>query len=105
MTRSNMFPRARSRGLRWGTWASVVGVTLLQPVLPISAQQTKVQQHGGSVHGGEAAATDLPQLVDITAKTGIHFTHLSSPNKKNIVGGMRGGGGRGDYVCVRWLDI
>ena len=79
--------------MRWGTWgaASIMGVALLQLVLPISAQQTKVPQHGNSARGGEAATTDLPQLVDITVKTGIQFTHLSSPNKKYIVESMSGG--------------
>ncbi|MGH9528552.1 MAG: hypothetical protein ACRD2S_01390, partial [Terriglobales bacterium] len=34
---------------------------------------------------------ELPQLVDITASTGIKFEHLSSPEQKFIVESMSGG--------------
>lgn len=33
----------------------------------------------------------IPQLEDITAKTGIHFQHTSDPAKKYIVESMTGG--------------
>src|ERR1035441_3161414 len=33
----------------------------------------------------------IPQLVDITEKTGIKFEHLSDPDKKYIVESMGGG--------------
>jgi hypothetical protein len=52
-----------------------------------------------------AAANDLPQLVDITAKTGIHFTHLSSETKKYIVESMSGGVALIDYDRDGWPDI
>jgi hypothetical protein len=49
----------------------------------LQAQQAKVS--------GPADPVAIPQLTDITAKTGIHFTHLSSPEKKYIVESMSGG--------------
>ncbi len=103
MIRSHMFPRAsRSGWLRWGTWAAalILGVALQQS---LSAQQAV--HPVAPVHNGAAPASDLPQLVDITAKTGIHFTHLSSPNKKYIVESMSGGVALIDYDRDGWPDI
>ena len=47
----------------------------------------------------------MPQLVDITAKTGIHFEHLSSPDKRYIVESMSGGVALIDYDRDGWPDI
>jgi hypothetical protein len=47
----------------------------------------------------------VPQLVDITARTGIHFEHLSSPDQKYIVESMGGGVALIDYDGDGWLDI
>jgi hypothetical protein len=52
-------------------------------------------------HGGGA----IPQLVDITASTGIHFKHLASPDKKYIVESMSGGVALIDYDRDGWPDI
>ncbi|MHB8525085.1 MAG: CRTAC1 family protein [Candidatus Acidiferrales bacterium] len=49
--------------------------------------------------------TQLPQLVDITASTGIKFDHLSSPEQKYIVESMSGGVALIDYDRDGWLDI
>jgi hypothetical protein len=46
-----------------------------------------------------------PQLVDITASTGIHFEHLSSPEQRYIVESMGGGVALLDYDGDGWLDI
>ena len=46
-----------------------------------------------------------PQLVDITASTGIHFEHLSSPEQKYIVESMSGGVALIDYDGDGWPDI
>jgi len=48
---------------------------------------------------------DIPQLVDITASTGIHFQHLASPDKKYIVESMSGGVALIDYDRDGWPDI
>jgi enediyne biosynthesis protein E4 len=47
----------------------------------------------------------LPQLVDITASTGIKFDHLSSPEQKYIVESMSGGVALIDYDRDGWPDI
>lgn len=49
--------------------------------------------------------TRVVQLVDITASTGIHFEHLSSPEQKYIVESMSGGVALVDYDGDGWLDI
>jgi hypothetical protein len=47
----------------------------------------------------------IPQLVDITPKTGITFKHLSAPEKKYIVESMSGGVIIIDYDRDGWPDI
>ncbi len=47
----------------------------------------------------------IPQVVDITASTGIHFEHLSSPDQKYIVESMGGGVALIDFDGDGWLDI
>jgi enediyne biosynthesis protein E4 len=46
-----------------------------------------------------------PELVDITASTGIRFEHLSSPEQRYIVESMSGGVALIDYDHDGWLDI
>lgn len=50
-------------------------------------------------------ADSTPRLVDITASTGIHFEHLSSPDQRYIVESMSGGVVLLDYDGDGWLDI
>lgn len=52
-----------------------------------------------------APSTALPHLVDVTAAAGIHFTHLSAPEKKYIVESMSGGVALIDYDRDGWPDI
>ena len=52
-----------------------------------------------------SAPLQVPQLVDITASTGIRFEHLSSPEQKYIVESMSGGVALIDYDGDGWLDI
>jgi hypothetical protein len=47
----------------------------------------------------------IPQLEDITAKTGIKFRHISDPEKKYIVESMSAGVLLLDYDRDGWLDI
>jgi hypothetical protein len=51
------------------------------------------------------ASSPLPQLVDITKSTGIHFEHLSSPEQKYIVESMSGGVALIDFDRDGWPDI
>jgi hypothetical protein len=50
-------------------------------------------------------AAAYPELVDITASTGIRFEHLSSPEAKFIVESMSGGVALIDYDRDGWPDI
>ncbi len=48
---------------------------------------------------------NYPKLVDITASTGIHFEHRSSPEAKFIAESMSGGVALIDYDRDGWPDI
>ncbi|HET7349155.1 MAG TPA: CRTAC1 family protein [Acidobacteriaceae bacterium] len=53
----------------------------------------------------EPPPLSYPELVDITASTGIHFEHHSSPEQKYIVESMSGGVALIDYDRDGWPDI
>jgi hypothetical protein len=57
------------------------------------------------VHAQGASSASYPQLVDITASTGIQFDHNSSPEQKFIVESMSGGVALIDYDRDGWPDI
>ena len=65
-------------------------------VADTEAQARKVEGPAGEL---------LPQLVDITASTGISFDHLSSPEQKYIVESMSGGVALIDFDRDGWPDI
>jgi len=48
---------------------------------------------------------NYPKLVDVTASTGIHFKHLSSPEARFIAESMSGGVALIDYDRDGWPDI
>ena len=58
---------------------------------------------------GAAPAVNPPDpnvvFADITAATGITFTHVSAPEKKYIVESMSGGVGLLDFDKDGWLDV
>jgi enediyne biosynthesis protein E4 len=54
---------------------------------------------------GKPPVDSTPKLQDITASTGIHFEHLSSPEQRYIVESMSGGVALFDYDGDGWLDI
>ncbi|WP_263367902.1 CRTAC1 family protein [Edaphobacter bradus] len=58
---------------------------------------------GAQTQSGSTAR--FPQLVDITASTGIHFNHLSSPAQRYIVESMSGGVAIIDYDGDGWPDL
>jgi enediyne biosynthesis protein E4 len=78
-----------------GTYSVILGVTVLG--VCIAAQQVR--------QAGPPDQSAIPQLVDITASTGIHFKHLASPDKKYIVESMSGGVALIDYDRDGWPDI
>ncbi len=57
------------------------------------------------LHAQAKSAAHVPQLVDITASTGIHFEHLSSSDQKYIVESMSGGVALIDYDGDGWADL
>jgi len=58
-----------------------------------------------SAPAAKPVAPSIPRLIDITASTGIYFTHLSSPEQRYIVESMSGGVALLDYDGDGWLDI
>ena len=50
-------------------------------------------------------SSQLPQLVDITSSTGIHFEHVSTPEQKYIMESMSGGVALIDFDRDGWPDI
>ena len=59
----------------------------------------------GEPAAGQKCQGTVPQLVDITAATGIRFRHSAAPEKKYIVESMSGGVLLVDYDRDGWLDI
>src|SRR5579864_3737331 len=59
----------------------------------------------GELRSASGTSAQWPQLVDITASTGIKFEHLSSPEQKYIVESMSGGVALIDYDRDGWPDI
>ena len=83
------------RGVARGfVFSSLVSLSPLV-TLPAAAQKA----------AGPASTLRAPQLVDITASTGIRFEHLSNPELKYIVESMGGGVALVDYDGDGWLDI
>jgi enediyne biosynthesis protein E4 len=76
--------------------ASIFTITLL------CFNKTSAQEKATEI---APATLPVPQLVDITPSTGIHFEHLSSPEQKFIVESMSGGVALIDYDGDGWLDI
>jgi enediyne biosynthesis protein E4 len=75
-----------------------------QPARESNGTPLAVNRIGQSASGSPTDAR-LPQLVDITASTGIKFDHLSSPEQKYIVESMSGGVALLDYDRDGWPDI
>jgi hypothetical protein len=65
----------------------------------------KEQEKAAAENEATGTLANYPQLVDITASTGIHFEHLSSPEAKFIAESMSGGVALIDYDGDGWLDI
>ena len=63
------------------------------------------REKGAAERKATGILANYPQLVDITASTGIHFEHLSSPEAKYIVESMSGGVALIDYDQDGWPDI
>jgi hypothetical protein len=88
-------------------WAALI-LLLGLPAFSLFALNRQLKPDVNDNKSGAApVAVDnpLPQLVDITASTGIKFDHLSSPEQKYIVESMSGGVALIDYDRDGWPDI
>jgi hypothetical protein len=75
-------------------------------VLFVSYSDPLAQQSAaGHKKAGEPCTAPVTQFEDITDKTGIHFSHTVSVEKKYIVESMSGGVLLLDYDRDGWLDI
>lgn len=104
---------------RFGVWrlpiwlcSSVVfllnGSSLLTSQTGTTAPQTaatRSQMAKNDSAGVPSSLDSVPQLVDITASSGIRFEHLSSPEQRFIVESMGGGVALIDYDGDGWPDI
>jgi hypothetical protein len=68
------------------------------------AQKTQPEVTASS-KPAQSENASYPELIDITASTGIEFEHLSSPEQKFIVESMSGGVAIIDYDGDGWPDI
>jgi hypothetical protein len=78
---------------------SLVPILSLQGRIFCQAVQKTSHPASGTV------SAEIPQLVDITASTGIHFDHLSTPEARYIVESMSGGVALIDYDLDGYPDI
>jgi len=69
---------------------------------PLSAEE---REKAAAEREASGILPNYPQLVDITASTGIHFEHLSSPEAKFVAESMSGGVALIDYDRDGWPDI
>ena len=69
------------------------------------AQRRTLHETAKAAAEKDTVGAAYPELVDITASTGIRFEHLSSPEQKYIVESMSGGVALIDYDGDGWLDI
>ena len=67
--------------------------------------QCALSQTGANAAKAPEPTSQIPQIVDITKSTGIHFKHLASPEQQYIVESMSGGVALLDFDGDGWLDI
>ncbi len=98
--------RMRSADLR--PTGTLYGRVLLLLALLCGSQTLYAQSAQTMQENAKAAKSPSPvatQLVDITAHTGIHFNHLSTPDARYIVESMSGGVALIDYDQDGYPDI
>ena len=83
----------------WLHAASVAQMGTPTPLPPKEREKAEAEKKARTV------LSNYPKLVDITASTGIHFDHRSSPEAKFIAESMSGGVALIDYDGDGWPDI
>jgi hypothetical protein len=91
----------RSRGRSTAWLAAVLCATLL----PAQEGHPPPTAPPPGAKAAKCSGRTIPQLEDITSKTGITFTHASDPSKRYIAESMSGGVILLDYDRDGWLDI
>jgi len=87
-----------------GTFAVMLGMASLGLAFQAQNNSTVPLEKAAGASRGKTQFV-IPQLMDITASTGIHFKHLASSDKKYIVESMSGGVALIDYDRDGWPDI
>src|SRR5258708_28441298 len=75
------------------------------PAKPKPQKPTATSAQSSARTADSSTASSFPQLVDITASTGVHFEHLSSPEQRYIVESMSARAALIDYDLDAWPDI
>src|SRR5579872_4142544 len=83
----------------WLNAASLAQMGTPTPLPPKEREKAEAEKKA------RAVLSNYPKLVDITASTGIHFDHRSSPEAKFIAESMSGGVALIDYDGDGWPDI
>ncbi|HZZ38321.1 MAG TPA: CRTAC1 family protein [Acidobacteriaceae bacterium] len=94
-------PRIEVRGWRVSAAALIAIASIAFVARGITPKKTSERGSSRADVRGEY----LPEMVDITASTGIHFDHLSAPEKKFVVESMSGGVALIDYDNDGYPDI
>jgi enediyne biosynthesis protein E4 len=106
---ANAGEKSRGRSLSGNSVGRLLCILalLVQPALPCRAQGGLPSPSPASPGAKEMECHGraVPQLQDITEKTGIRFRHLWAPEQKYIVESMSGGVLLLDYDRDGWLDI
>jgi hypothetical protein len=82
--------------------ANMTGMAQMGTPAPLSAAE---RQKAAAEREATGLVSNYPQLVDITASTGIHSEHHSSPEARFIAESMSGGVALIDYDRDGWPDI
>ncbi|MBB6146165.1 hypothetical protein HNQ77_004137 [Silvibacterium bohemicum] len=96
-----IFDLIRSRG-RSAAWLAALFCASL---LPAQEGHPPPAPPPPGAKAAKCSGRTIPQLEDITSKTGITFTHASDPSKRYIAESMSGGVILLDYDRDGWLDI
>lgn len=83
-------------------WLHAVSLAQMGTATPLSPKEREKAEAERNATG---ELPNYPKLIDITASTGIHFEHLSSPEAKFIAESMSGGVAIIDYDRDGWPDI